>query len=1126
MKYSDIVGLQDYFQPVYNLESEEHGYWKQFIANDKFYNILQTTLDALTLEEPKYNKSLWIQGAYGTGKSHASAVIKHLLWDDIDTIDDYLQSQSFGNIQLAGRIKNYRKKNKILPIVLSGLGGVTNHRTMALQIERAVKETLKLNKIPVQTKSDFERMIDKIENQNYLSWDTIIKENQELDMIVEDRDDIAEKLKRYDIDLLCTLEKILNDKGIHFSHEKIAKWLTEVSEEIVNLHASSGIMIFWDEFTPLLEMDNSRGILGQVQDIAELSRNKNTFLYLISHRDPAQAGVIQEDIDKIRERFHDIKYSMEPITTYHIIWASIKRDNAQWRGQQQKVYDKNVKLKTLIDHIAIDQSFSVKEKIRELYPIHPYSAYLSTFISRNLGSTNRSIFNFLHDEKKGYANFISNEIKDNLLLTADYLWDYFIEEFRDAKFSQALEKFRLHEKKLLEKGDFYLRVFKGILLLNVLYRVIETGSTSNTLVNPSEVNIKFLFRGSDIEFGVEEVLEHLDKNEIIQRTPDDLFLVSFTYLPLKEVEDEKKKIKVEYKDVVEVLKFDSQKKDFESIFEMVLREKEVGFFSCTSDNEHILRNKMSKAFKLNYSLHFAVFLLLNKQEEEKTVQTILKMSKEEECKNVIFVVLEEPLGESNYSRFIEFLARGSVSRKHNYDEDAGSLEDNAKKIISIWLGIIKKRYSRLFFRGLERKYLVAKLDDAINNEYSPSIFHSGIDVVEDIRGATIWGSMRTKVKVDEFFSATSRTYIEDKTNASNYKPLRALLRDKNGDYIVDENLNFRDNFKSFYPLSHLVQVIEKTFNKLKIRSSFNLGIEFQFLTKPPFGIYHNMPNMVLFGFLMRQYNDELYEIGSGRLIKNSLMKDKIIDMFNFWEKQKHNEGLNVRLGSEEERELIALLKDIFSLHDVVGLNNTRWKIGEYIKKTGFPIWSLKYCSKVETVKRFFDEIFKLTRSIDTEIKREDMGALRDLIDKNKFDIIALTKDDKSLKAGFTAFLMNIEKTNVAEHEVEELIAYLAENLQEEVSTWEEDKVKLKVLLWRLEKNQNKPQEPPGPPDTGPPSPGEQPFPGTTGTGQEPSMKRVIQKIKSYNGSLSSIKRILTNMIEDNPDISSIMERYF
>jgi len=39
MKFSEIVSLQDYFQPVFNMENETGDYWKQFIPNDRFYEI-------------------------------------------------------------------------------------------------------------------------------------------------------------------------------------------------------------------------------------------------------------------------------------------------------------------------------------------------------------------------------------------------------------------------------------------------------------------------------------------------------------------------------------------------------------------------------------------------------------------------------------------------------------------------------------------------------------------------------------------------------------------------------------------------------------------------------------------------------------------------------------------------------------------------------------------------------------------------------------------------------------------------------------------------------------------------------------------------------------------------------
>jgi len=71
MKFSEIIGLQDYFQPVFNLENETGDYWKQFIPNDKFYDILNKTLLSVNSTQAKDKLSIWLVGRYGTGKSHA-----------------------------------------------------------------------------------------------------------------------------------------------------------------------------------------------------------------------------------------------------------------------------------------------------------------------------------------------------------------------------------------------------------------------------------------------------------------------------------------------------------------------------------------------------------------------------------------------------------------------------------------------------------------------------------------------------------------------------------------------------------------------------------------------------------------------------------------------------------------------------------------------------------------------------------------------------------------------------------------------------------------------------------------------------------------------------------------------
>ena len=77
MLYSDIISLNERFQPAYDLENELEDYWKTFIPNKRFYKILGETLNALESNHVEDRQSIWIQGTYGTGKSHAAAVIKH-----------------------------------------------------------------------------------------------------------------------------------------------------------------------------------------------------------------------------------------------------------------------------------------------------------------------------------------------------------------------------------------------------------------------------------------------------------------------------------------------------------------------------------------------------------------------------------------------------------------------------------------------------------------------------------------------------------------------------------------------------------------------------------------------------------------------------------------------------------------------------------------------------------------------------------------------------------------------------------------------------------------------------------------------------------------------------------------
>ena len=62
MKYNEIIGLHDYFQPNYDLTNEVGTYWKQFIPNKKFFDALSKTLNSIESGNPDESKSLWLRG--------------------------------------------------------------------------------------------------------------------------------------------------------------------------------------------------------------------------------------------------------------------------------------------------------------------------------------------------------------------------------------------------------------------------------------------------------------------------------------------------------------------------------------------------------------------------------------------------------------------------------------------------------------------------------------------------------------------------------------------------------------------------------------------------------------------------------------------------------------------------------------------------------------------------------------------------------------------------------------------------------------------------------------------------------------------------------------------------------
>lgn len=1057
MKYNEIVEMNKHFRPAYVINEEELDLWKQFIPNAPFNNILKFVLKAINSTLLQERKSIWVQGTYGTGKSHAAAVIKHILWDNYENIKDYTEQHL--SHEFSEEIKNFKSNNskKIFPVVIKGVSGIVDNRTFVLVIERAVKEALKNFQIQIHVDSDFDKWIKHVEeNPINIDWNKLIKENNKLNIVIKDKEDLILKLKNQDIQILTIMDEIFSQSGTHFSTDNIGRWLNEVVQELKQQEKATGLMIFWDEFTSILELSQCNSILNEIQNISELTPKGEIFLYIICHRSPEQTKVNKEEIKKILGRFSTSDYSMNPLTTYHIIAASVKKiDENKWNNLKEIYINKNPYLLQLISNLSGNQDEFKMKDIKNLFPIHPYTGYLATYIARCFGSSQRSIFNFLHDQDKGFIKFINeypNEIKNEFFLTSEWLFDYFAEEFENLeseKINSILNTYYVNKTEIQNLGLNHLKVFKVILIFNILHLEVYSGEEIKFLV-PSTENIKKVFCGTNFENDVDSILQDIDSKGYIPKTPDDKFLILTAGINFQSPDDENIKNEQEkyFENITKIIEYCKEQLDDlkNNLKSKILRETEIKiYYYSTNTTKNILKNNLSKDFKNNYTLHFACFVIKEENEKAPLNKIIEEISKE--FKDIIFVIFNEPLKIENFNKFIQYVSRSLTADKYNDQTASNTFKKYAIQYVEKWIKNIKERYVTLIYNNSETKTVIgfSGFDKIINQDLSCKIFSSGLENLKNLKNENIWKIENSENSIEQFLFASSRKEAIDKARGV-YTKLLDIIKSNDGNFIVNETFEIEKDKYPNHPLLDLYNQVTGKFDELENKRIINLSKELEFLTYPPYGLYSNKIHMAVMGFIMNKFLGKLYDAKTGKIIEKNMMRDKIKKLFKSWNDKSTPDDLNIRFGTEEEKELTNKLISIFNISKTDNFNEVIQKINEWINSNNSPIWIFKSPSNNEIVNNTIDKIFFILSQ--KEISDEQVKETLKLIKINEFELrLNFTKQD--VNKVFYNYLIN--KIDFNDNDFNELFSYLEKKLNKKICEWTESDVTICSQEWHIQK---------------------------------------------------------------------------
>lgn len=1151
--YSDFIQMQNYL-PVYDITAESSNrLWASFIPTNQFCDLLQQTMTAVSSSDKFKRKSIWVQGTFGTGKSHASSVVRHLLCDKYEDVNFYFNK--IEDPSLRAQIDNFRRNKRFFSVAIKGVEGAYDLPRFSLSLQRQVKEALNAaGHSDIVVKSDFESAVQYVEDHMQYTQDAIDK-NEDLKDIAPNPKTVISLLKGNNIQAYMELEEALyKTVGVPLTTKNVSEWLAEVEHAIEAEGIADGLIIFWDEFTSIMEAIGSDRI-NVLQNIAEKSQSCNLFLFLISHRVEDQVtSSKRDDVKTMNDRFYTIRYMMDEVSTYKVMRHTFDiqgdDDYAQLR------YNRTVKLNELIDYLCEGGVEDERKSILELFPMHPYSAFLCSKLSDYVGSANRSVVNFMNDDKKGFRKFITDESVYDLhgLLTAEWLWDFFFDSFAANPLCGAfISNYQNHIYRVQEAGDDYVRVYKGILLLNTLSTQFATKSTDIIArISPNEKSIRGLFADDRLESKMDDILRFLDTNQIIARDVFGEFKISVSSLNPAEIAKEKEKVAAQFKTANDFLGYNfASKTNITKLFtvgEYLIRKCEPQLFSC-SDQESVIRAKLNKytSEKPN-TLHVVIYLAVTEEERRGFENRVKDFSSE--FLNSIHIIPDEVFSSEARTKFIDLIANHNVAKSHYQESIEKESELAAQQLINKWSNRLVNGAFSLYFNGEQtREGIIGNIYTLINKKFSFRVFSKGMESIKAYRNGITNSFLANKnfpALVLQMLQSPNRDKLVKFTGSDN-NPAKYIF-EENDNFLVDDECKLTPAaIASEAWIAQVCQEVDQCIEdaKKKYVDKFSLSEIFAPLMRPPFGFFPSRANWVAFAYALRKHKADLFVTTISQPISDEKLEEMIVELFKMWN-EGHSEASNklmLRFGSKEESELTQLLYDVFQLQfikdisEVKSLSNVRWGINEFcMQKSKYPLWVLTYCDNINETR---SSIIKLLIEVLEADQNPDIAKIKSLyrlINSERIDITQLVSNTNNYENGFLNFINSLKNVKIQRDWWNDLIDEIS-HLQSEVAFRKESDVRECVLNFYIGKVDAQKPTPPASPSTAETTS----FTASTSTSATPvvpnalkqnnkplnaeAVKKAKNLIKEANMPGILWQKFVLDIIEANPEVAEFITNY-
>lgn len=946
MSYEQYFNIASTFHPVVDEEAirKNPELWKAYYPHETFVALLKHAVQML---DGTVGNNLWVQGAYGTGKSHAVLTLHRLLSLPEEDVRGYFEKYpKLLHQDLFKRLMAVKQNSRLLLVQRSGSSEMDSRSLLFAvrdSIERALKQAGYATEGMVSLK---DAVLNYLRNENMRPLMEVALQKCADLFYGETPDSLIKRLQEYEgkalIELLHKLDVLSKRCGLvifELDHESLCQWI----QEVVDKNHLTSIVFFWDEFSEFFS--NNSGHLTGFQEIAQLSNTGKFHFVIVTHAADNLYVKKTEDGRKLADRFRQCIIDLPENMAFRLLGDAMKvtEDSALRTKWQERILPRLVH-STESSRRFVQQKANIDEQeLNDILPIHPYAALVLKHIAKTYASNQRSMFDFVcsrDSDAQGFRWFIHevDPVTDynNSLLTLDRLWQFFYEKGRNNLAPEVRDTLSAYERHKSQLNDSQAIVLKVVLLLEALSRSVADVD----YLLPSQSNIRLALEGSALENTFQTALLSLVRQNILWEKPFRANEKSYT--GVQNIQDQaalrEKKKQVEDKPTEALFTDDAS--NLSSIFTWTTDLKNRYAISFAAEGNFSSQLNRAKSQVKDGKLA-AVVCIARNSNEQSSLRKKIQEAAGPECPVVLVDATYTLMDHDVWLNYVENQAQGLLYLGNNRAQATGFLED-AKRILNAWFREISKGrfcvYSRKSPEGIPAQSLNSlseMLRQCIGDFYPQALELWGCKVTE-----TLWigSSLALGVKCG----------VEGVTSGL-YKAAQPALRPEN--FIQDAWSD--EKFLKEAPTARISQLTKKVRAYVERKFKENGGISIrdllQYLRRSEYGFLPCNVSAFILGFILRPYTKSTYQCSDGAT--STPMSTEVLGNMIKEAMQNSVKDKQLRSMSEEVRAFIASAADVFALDAsrCATIDLARNLIQTKMKSYRFPIWVLEKLSPAQEV---------------------------------------------------------------------------------------------------------------------------------------------------------------------------------